>query len=73
MAGGACVIMSGTVYATGGQVTFGGSSCGAGGGGESSTTLQFIVWDLTLSGNNSFYFAYQKNLFAAPLQYGLIK
>ena len=73
MAGGACVIMSGTLYAAGGQVSFGGSSCGAGGGGESSTTLQFIVWDLTLSGNNNFYFAYQKNLFAAPLQYGLIK
>jgi Flp pilus assembly protein TadG len=73
MAGGACVIMSGTVYAPGGQVTFGGSSCGAGGGGETATTLQFIVWDLTLSGNNNFYFAYQKNLFAAPLQYGLIK
>jgi Flp pilus assembly protein TadG len=73
MAGGACVIMSGTVYASGAQVVFGGSSCGAGGGGESSTTLQFIVFDLTLSGNNNFYFAYQKNLFAAPLQYGLIK
>jgi hypothetical protein len=73
MAGGACVIMSGTVYAAGGQVTFGGSSCGSGGGGESVTTLQFVVWDLTLSGNNNFYFAYQKNLFAAPLQYGLIK
>ena len=38
-----------------------------------TTTLQFIVWDLTLSGNNNFYFAYQKNLFAAPLMYGLIK
>jgi hypothetical protein len=73
MAGGACVIMSGTVYARGGQITFGGSSCGTGGGGESVTTLQFVVWDLTLSGNNDFYFAYQKNLFAAPLQYGLIE
>ena len=73
MGGGACVIMSGTVYAAGGQVTFGGSSCGSGGGGESVTTLQFVVWDLTLSGNNDFYFAYQKNLFAAPLQYGLVK
>jgi hypothetical protein len=73
MAGGACVIMSGTVYASGGQVVFGGSSCGAGGGGESASTLQFIVWDLTLSGNNNFYFAYQKNFFAAPLMYGLIK
>ena len=73
MAGGACVILSGTVYASGGQVVFGGSSCGAGGGGESATTLQFIVWDLTLSGNNNFYFAFQKNLFAAPMQYGLIR
>jgi hypothetical protein len=73
MAGGACVIVSGTVYAAGGQVNFGGSSCGAGGGGESASTLQFIVWDLTLSGNNNFYFAYQKNKFAAPLQYGLIE
>jgi Flp pilus assembly protein TadG len=73
MAGGACVIVSGTVYAAGGQVVFGGSSCGAGGGGEASSTLQFIVWDLTLSGNNNFYFAYQKNKFAAPLMYGLIE
>jgi len=73
MGGGACVIMSGTVYAAGGQVIFGGSSCGSGGGGESATTLQFVVYDLTLSGNNNFYFAYQKNLFAAPLQYGLIE
>ena len=73
MGGGACVIMSGTVYGTGAQVTFGGSSCGSGGGGSNSTTLQFVVFDLTLSGNNDFYFAYQKNLFAAPLQYGLIK
>ena len=73
MAGGACVIMSGTVYAAGGRVTFGGSSCGAGGGGAAATTLQFIVFDLTLSGNNDFYFAYQKNLFAAPFMYGLIE
>jgi hypothetical protein len=73
MGGGACVIMSGTVYAAGGQVVFGGSSCGTGGGGDSATTLQFIVWDLTLSGNNNFYFAYQKNMFAASLQYGLVK
>jgi hypothetical protein len=73
MAGGACVIVSGTVYAPGGQVDFGGSSCGSGGGGAASSTLQFVVWDLTLSGNNNFYFAYQKNAFAAPMQYGLVK
>jgi hypothetical protein len=72
MAGGACVIISGTLYAAGGQVDFGGSTCGTGGGGEAATTLQFIVWDLTVSGNNNFYFAYQKNLFAAPFMYGLV-
>ena len=73
MAGGACIIISGTVYAAGGQVDFGGSTCGTGGGGEAATTLQFVVWDLTVSGNNNFYFAYQKNLFAAPMQYGLVE
>ena len=72
MAGGACIIISGTLYAAGGQVEFGGSTCGTGGGGEAATTLQFVVWDLTVSGNNNFYFAYQKNLFAAPMQYGLV-
>lgn len=72
MAGGACIIISGTVYATGAQVDFGGSTCGTGGGGAAASTLQFIVWDLALSGNNDFYFAYQKNLFAAPYMYGLV-
>jgi hypothetical protein len=73
MAGGACVVLSGTVYAPGGQMDFGGSSCGDGGGGDSITALQFVVWDLTLSGNNSFYFAYQKDYFAAQTVYGLVK
>lgn len=73
MAGGACVVLSGTVYAPGGQVDFGGSSCGAGGGGDAVAALQFVVWDLTLSGNNDFYFAYQKDYFAAQTVYGLVK
>jgi hypothetical protein len=73
MSGGACVILSGTVYAAGGLVDFGGSSCGSGGGGAASATLQFVVWDLTISGSNNFYFAYQKNAFAAPMEYGLVK
>jgi hypothetical protein len=73
MAGGACVVLSGTVYAPGGLVNFGGSSCGAGGGGDAVSTIQFIVWDLTVSGNNNFYFAYQRDLFAAPTAYGLVK
>ena len=72
MAGGACVILSGTVYASGALVDFGGSSCGSGGGGNASATLQFVVFDLTISGSNNFYFAYQKNAFAAPMEYGLV-
>ena len=73
MAGGACVILSGTVYASGALVDFGGSSCGSGGGGAATATLQFVVFDLTISGNNNFYFAYQKNAFAAPVYYGLVE
>jgi hypothetical protein len=73
MAGGACVLLSGTVYAPGAVVEFGGSSCGAGGGGPAATALQFIAWDLTLAGNNNFYFAYQKDFFAAPTVYGLVE
>jgi hypothetical protein len=73
MAGGACVVLSGTVYAPGAELDFGGSSCGSGGGGDAVAALQFIVWDLTLSGNNNFYFAYQKDYFAAPTVYGLVK
>jgi Flp pilus assembly protein TadG len=73
MSGGACVAVSGTVYAPGGKMDFGGSSCGTGGGGDAVSALQFIVYDLTISGNNNFYFAYQKDYFAAPQVYGLIK
>jgi Flp pilus assembly protein TadG len=72
MSGGACVAVSGTVYAPGGRMDFGGSTCGTGGGGDAVSALQFIVWDLTISGNNNFYFAYQKDYFAAPQVYGLI-
>jgi Flp pilus assembly protein TadG len=73
MAGGACVVLSGTVYASGAQMVFGGSSCGNGGGGDAVTALQFVVWDLTLSGNNNFYFAYQKDFFASATVYGLVE
>ena len=72
MAGGGCITLSGTLYASGGQVDFGGGSCGSG-GGDNDLTLQFICWDLTLSGNNNFYFAYQKEYFTIPTAYGLVK
>jgi len=73
MSGGGCVTLSGTVYAAGAEVQFGGSSCGTGGGVDSQAVLQFIAWDLTLQGNNSFYFAYRRSAFATPTGYGLIK
>jgi hypothetical protein len=72
LGGGACVTLSGTVYASGAKVDFGGGSCGSG-GGDSTLLLQFICWDLTLSGNNNFYFAYNKDFFVKPVGYGLIQ
>jgi Flp pilus assembly protein TadG len=73
MVGGACVVLSGTVYASGAKIDFGGSTCGTGGGADAQNTLQFVCWDLTLSGNNNFYFAYRKNGFALPFAYGLVQ
>ncbi|HLX35184.1 MAG TPA: hypothetical protein VKR30_08075 [Candidatus Limnocylindrales bacterium] len=73
MTGGSCVVLSGTVYAAGAEVDFGGSSCGTGGGADAQNTLQFVCWDLTLAGNNNFYFAYRRNAFATPFAYGLVQ
>jgi hypothetical protein len=72
MVGGACLVLSGTVYAPWAQVAFGGSSCGSGGGADAQLTLQFIAYDLTLSGSNNFYFQYRKDGFATPFAYGLV-
>jgi hypothetical protein len=72
MQGGACVTLSGTGYAPGGQVAFGGGTCGSG-GGDTQLKLQFICWDLTLAGNNNFYFAYSKDFFTVPTTYGLVQ
>lgn len=72
MTGGGCIVLSGTGYAPGAPVSFGGGSCGAG-GGDTSLKLQFIAWDLTLAGNNNFYFAYSKDFFAKPTTYGLVQ
>lgn len=71
MHGGACVVMSGTMYAANGAVVFGGSTCGTGGGADAQLALQFICWDLTLAGNNNFYFKYSRAYFAKPYAYGL--
>jgi len=73
MSGNGCVVLSGSLYASGAEVQFGGSTCGSGGGGDAVTTLQFVAWDLTLAGSNTFYFAYQGSAFAIPTSYGLIQ
>lgn len=73
MQGGACVVMSGTFYAPGAEIDFGGSSCGTGGGQDAQLKLQFVCWDLTLAGNNNFYFSYNRAAFAQPFAYGLVQ
>jgi hypothetical protein len=67
--GGGNVIMTGTIYAPQAKVLMGGGSGGAGGG---TFTLQFIVWDLEISGNATFHFVYDGDEFVTPPDYGLI-
>jgi hypothetical protein len=69
--GGGTVDLSGAVYAPSAQVAMGGGSGGS--GGTTDVTLQFISWDLTLSGNSSFIFRYRSDSFPVPMDYGLIK
>jgi hypothetical protein len=71
LGGGGSVDLSGTIYAPSGQVSMGGGAGGA--GGTTDVTVQFISWDLTLSGNSSFIFRYRSDAFARPTDYGLIK
>lgn len=68
--GGGNVEMIGTVYAPQAKVLMGGTSGGSG-GTQLNLTLQFIVWDLELSGNATFHFVYDGNEFVVPPSYGL--
>ena len=68
--GGGQVEMIGTVYSPQAKVTMGGGSGGSG-GTQLNLTLQFIVWDLELSGNSTFHFVYDGNEFVVPPSYGL--
>lgn len=72
LTGGGAVDIGGTVYAPSAKVHMGGSSGGSG-GDSIDLTLQFISWDLELSGNSSFRFRYNENEFAKPLDYGLVE
>jgi hypothetical protein len=69
--GGGNVFMSGTVYAPQAEVLMGGGSGGSG-GSDITLTLQFIVWDLEISGNATFHFVYAGDEFVTPPDYGLI-
>jgi hypothetical protein len=72
LTGGGGVDIGGTVYAPSAKVQMGGSSGGSG-GDSIDLTLQFISWDLELSGNSSFHFRYNETEFAKPLDYGLVE
>jgi hypothetical protein len=67
--GGGGVTMSGAVYAPSAAVTLNGNSGGS--GGITDLTLQFICWDLDLSGTSSFHFIFSANEFPVNLDYGL--
>jgi hypothetical protein len=69
--GGGNVFMSGTIYAPQAKVLMGGGSGGSG-GSTFVLTLQFIVWDLEISGNATFHFVYEGDEFVTPPDYGLI-
>ena len=69
--GGGNVDISGTVYAPSGKVAMGGGSGGS--GGSITLALQFIAWDLEMSGNSAFAFNYNDADFAFPKDYGLVK
>jgi Flp pilus assembly protein TadG len=70
--GGGSVVMSGTVYAPQADVLMGGTSGGSG-GSSITLTLQFIVWDLEISGNANFWFVYDGGEFTKPPDYGLVQ
>ena len=71
LSGGGNVQISGTVYAPQAKVLMGGGSGGS--GGAIDMLLQFIAYDLEMSGNSAFHFEYSDTEFARPKDYGLIQ
>jgi Putative Flp pilus-assembly TadE/G-like len=70
--GGGNVTMAGAIYAPSAPVDLHGTSGGSG-GSSVDLTIQFIVWDLSLSGNSSFHFQYSASEFPQNLDYGLVQ
>lgn len=73
LSGGGNVDVSGTVYAPQAKVLMGGNSGGSGGSATINLLLQFITYDLEMSGNSAFTFNYNDVDFARPKDYGLIQ
>jgi Flp pilus assembly protein TadG len=71
--GGGNVVMSGAVYAPSAPVELHGTSGGSSGTGTVDLTIQFIVWDMSLSGNSNFHFRYSAEEFPKALDYGLVE
>jgi len=70
--GGGTAFMQGTVYAPSASVSLGGN-CGGSGGTPLDLTLQFISWDLEISGSCTFHFIYNVNDLAFAPVYGLVQ
>jgi hypothetical protein len=70
--GGGDAFLAGTVYAPSALVTLGGN-CGGGGGIPLELTLQFISWDLGITGSCNYDFKYNADAFARFQAYGLIE
>jgi hypothetical protein len=49
-----------------------GGNCGGAGGSAVDLTLQFVSYDLQISGSCSYTFRYRTNSFATPSSYGLV-
>lgn len=71
--GGGNVDISGTLYAPQAKIQMGGNSGGSGGSVNVNLLLQFIAWDLDISGNASFHLYYSDTEFARPKDYGLVQ
>jgi hypothetical protein len=70
--GGGTAVVTGTIYAPSAQISFGGN-CGGGGGIPLDLTLQFISWDLSITGSCYYNFLYNVNNFAQFPAYGLVE
>jgi hypothetical protein len=71
LAGGGNVDISGTIYAPKALVAMIGNAGGS--GGDTSITVQFISWDLSIQGNAAFTFFYSAQDFAFNTMYGLVE